>query len=106
MTHQHQFEGNLDLGNAFRCRWNANEIEIAKLFVVADELSFTLINVEFDSSLSIGRSRENLVGIVVLRLISLVIIPPRVSIPEYLLVLRATPKQIKKASTTYRETKA
>ena len=49
-------EGNLDLRNTFGRRWNANKVEIAMQFVVPEEFSFALINLDLGNSLT-GQSR-------------------------------------------------
>lgn len=52
-------EGDLNLRHAFRCRWN-RKLEVAEHLVVADEFTFTLEDLDFDSGLAIGGGREDL----------------------------------------------
>ena len=53
-------KGDLDLGNALGCRGDANQVEVPKKLVVPDELTFTLVDLDFDSGLSVGGSRKHL----------------------------------------------
>ena len=76
---------NLDLRYTFR-RWrDANQIEVPKKLVVTNEFTLALEDLHFDSSLAVRSSREDLrdfsVGMVGLREVSLVMMPPSVSIP-------------------------
>jgi hypothetical protein len=53
-------KGDFDLGDTTGCRRETNELEVSEEFVVLDEFSFTLEDFDFDSSLAIGGSGEDL----------------------------------------------
>jgi hypothetical protein len=53
-------EGNFDLRNTTRRRRKAEKLEVTKDFVVLDKFTFTLEDFDFDSSLAIGGSGEDL----------------------------------------------
>jgi len=78
-------EGDLDLGHAPRRGRDARELELAQALVAGGHLALTLEHVDLDRGLVVLGGREDLrllVGIVVLRSISLVITPPLVSMPK------------------------
>jgi hypothetical protein len=53
-------KGNFDLGDTTGCRRETDELEVSEEFVVLDEFSFTLEDFDFDSSLAVGGSGEDL----------------------------------------------
>lgn len=70
-------EGDFDLRDA-------DEVEVAEKLVVPDELTLTLVDFDLDSGLAmVEKVWVFLVGMVVLRGMSLVMIPPKVSIPGF-----------------------
>jgi len=52
-------EGDLDLRNTTMGRRNSNKLEVAKELVITNQLTLTLVNLDLDSGLEIGSSREN-----------------------------------------------
>lgn len=53
-------EGDINLRNTLRCRGDTNKVEVTKQLVVPDELTFTLVDLDLNSSLTICRRRERL----------------------------------------------
>jgi hypothetical protein len=53
-------EGDLNLGYTTVGRGNANELEVTKELVIADELTLTLVDLDLDSALEISSSGEDL----------------------------------------------
>ncbi len=53
-------KGNLDLWNATVRRRNANQLEVTQELVIAYQLTLTLIHLNYDSSLDVGRSGDDL----------------------------------------------
>ena len=53
-------EHDLDLGDALRCRGDANEVEFDKQLVVPDQLTLTLEDLDLNGGLTVGSSQEGL----------------------------------------------
>lgn len=53
-------ESDLNLGNTAVGWGNANKLEVSKELVVADELTFTLVDLDLDSALEVGGGGEDL----------------------------------------------
>lgn len=53
-------EGDLNLGDTTVGRGNADKLEVAEELVVADKLTLTLVDLDLDSGLEVGSSREGL----------------------------------------------
>lgn len=52
-------KGDLNLGDTAVGRWDTDELEVSKEFVVTDELTLSLVDLDLDGGLEIGSGGED-----------------------------------------------